>query len=259
MQRFSRGIQLAAFCVLLALSCFVVQAEGKAEALPDVQVYTESYPPYSYVNAQGRPAGLSVQYVQQILEQSGLGYEITVMPWSRAMQRAQIEDNALIFAMARTQEREKFFDWLAYISSVDYYLFARADETRTVTLEGLQAGVFRVTCLQADISCDLLSEFQIPISSALKITEIDRPDVRLVYHGRADLYIGPKAFNASHLEHQGLPADAMKPVFKMGRGGDMFLAAALSVDPDIRAKVKEAYRTLKDSGRLMVVPSEVSP
>lgn len=252
----------------LLIAVFGVFATSQSHALtepedqkPDaiVQVYTESYPPYSYINDQGNAVGLSVQYVRQIMEHSGLKFQISVMPWSRAMQRALTEDNALIFAMARTKQREATFDWLAYISSVNYYLFARSDDDRTVSLAALQAGEFRVTCLQSDISCDLLASFNIPISSALKITEINRPDVRLVYHGRADLYIGPKAFNASHLLHQGLPADAMKPVFKMGHGGDMYLAAAKTVKKDIRDRVRKSYEVLKESGQLIVVPSELSP
>lgn len=238
------------------MACFLL-ASGAARAL-DINAYTESYPPYSYVNEQGQPVGLSVQFVRQILEETGLPYRITVMPWSRAMQRAVEEDNALIFAMARTPEREEIFDWLAYISSVEYFLFARKEDDRPVTLSRLRQGEFRVACLQADVSCSLLDQMEIPVANRLRITEINRPDVRLVYLERADLYIGPKAFNANHLAHQGLPRDAMKPVFRMGHGGDMYLAAAKVVQPAIREAVRAAYVRLKNDGRLIVVPSELT-
>ncbi|MWV14467.1 transporter substrate-binding domain-containing protein [Pseudomonas sp. L-22-4S-12] len=92
----------------LALCC-----AGAVAAAP-LQLYTEEYPPLNF-SRDGQPTGLGVEVVQEILRRTGQQARISIVPWARGYQVAQVEANSGLFVTMRTAEREHLFKWVGPI------------------------------------------------------------------------------------------------------------------------------------------------
>ncbi len=86
---------------------------GLSAAVPaqSLQFYTEEYPPLNY-SRDGRPVGLAVDLVRELFERTGDHGRISVVPWARGYQAAQLEPNTALFVTMRTAERERLFKWV---------------------------------------------------------------------------------------------------------------------------------------------------
>nr|WP_298138471.1 ABC transporter substrate-binding protein [uncultured Pseudomonas sp.] len=96
------------FCLALCICLF---GASPAYALT---LYTEEYPPLNFTR-DGKPTGLGVEVVQEILQRTGQRADIQVVPWSRGYRAAQTEADTGLFVTMRTQEREKLFKWVGPI------------------------------------------------------------------------------------------------------------------------------------------------
>ena len=86
---------------------------------PELQVVTESSPPYQ-IMLDGEVAGPATDKVKDILATAGISAHFNMYPWARAYKKALNEPNTLIYAIAKTDKREKLFYWL---TPVTYYKF----------------------------------------------------------------------------------------------------------------------------------------
>lgn len=97
---------------LLCLAlCTCLFAVSPAQAL---KLYTEEYPPLNFTR-DGKPAGLGVEVVQEILSRTGQRAEIDVVPWTRGYHTVRTQADTALFVTMRTQEREKLFKWVGPI------------------------------------------------------------------------------------------------------------------------------------------------
>lgn len=120
-------------CLALCVSLF---ATLPAKALT---LYTEEYPPLNFTR-DGKPSGLGVEVVQEILRRTGQQAEIEVVPWTRGYHTVQTQADTGLFVTMRTQEREKLFKWVGpiLVTVTSFYALkgsglsiASLDEART--------------------------------------------------------------------------------------------------------------------------------
>lgn len=79
---------------------------------------TEHSLPGTFLDKAGQPAGPTVELIQELtnrMQQQGVYY---LLPWARAMQRAQKTPRSVLFETVRTPEREELFHW---VGPVKYY------------------------------------------------------------------------------------------------------------------------------------------
>jgi polar amino acid transport system substrate-binding protein len=86
-------------------------------------LYTEEYPPLNFTR-DGKPAGLGVEVVQEILSRTGQRAEIDVVPWTRGYHTVRTQADTALFVTMRTQEREKSFKWVGPIVVTATSLYA---------------------------------------------------------------------------------------------------------------------------------------
>lgn len=96
-------------CLALYIICLL--AVSPAQAL---KLYTEEYPPLNFTR-DGRPTGLGVEVVQEILRRTGQRAEIEVVPWTRGYHAVQTQADTGLFVTMRTAEREQLFKWVGPI------------------------------------------------------------------------------------------------------------------------------------------------
>jgi len=124
-------------------------AASRAHAAPALRILTEEYPPYNFTQ-DGVVTGLGTEVVEAVLAQLGMRAAIQSLPWARAYETAQAEENVLIYSINRSPERERLFKWVGVVTPSDYYLFAlRSRHLRLASLE--QAKTLQVGTVKQDI------------------------------------------------------------------------------------------------------------
>ncbi len=95
---------LVAICAILLLP----SANGKAEVYHFV---TLEYPPLEYEDIGGRPEGVAVEMVTQIMTALGHRLYIQVLPWTRALKMVRYGQADAIFTIFKNPGREAFLDY----------------------------------------------------------------------------------------------------------------------------------------------------
>lgn len=116
-------------CFLLCAALAFFPAFSSAQSVDDLLLFTEDYPPYSFVE-NGVLQGSSVEVVLAILERLGstLGQDsIRVLPWARAYRETLTQPNTVLFSTYRSKEREHLFKWACPLPTNAYGLIARKD------------------------------------------------------------------------------------------------------------------------------------
>ncbi|CAH0535935.1 hypothetical protein VMF7928_00059 [Vibrio marisflavi CECT 7928] len=90
---------------------------------------TEDFPPFGYYDKNGKLVGAAVEIVQLLLVKMNHPDKIQVLPWSRAIRTLEIEPNHMLFAMAKTPEREPKFKWLGPILYDDIFLYQLSSDS----------------------------------------------------------------------------------------------------------------------------------
>lgn len=110
-------------CVIGILSVLSV-----CSAMPSqIEVYTEHFPPYQTKQQNGVIAGHATELVRLIMRNAKLDYQIFMLPWSRAQWFAEQSKYALLYSLARTQDREQDYIWLAPLCELHIAFFIRPE------------------------------------------------------------------------------------------------------------------------------------
>ncbi|MFC4349404.1 substrate-binding periplasmic protein [Kordiimonas lipolytica] len=217
----------------------------------DVVVYTENYGDFNSVDDSGQVVGPAADLIRQVMGETGLDYDIKLVPWNRAYTLATKLDNALIYALLRQSEREPNFHWLFPVFETPLYLYGRQGEDRPITIEALKQGRYTAACMLGDASCLILRDLGMPKDKIFEVADSHRGEMKVVASGRADVFI---AQELHHLEDGKL---VMDPDFmKLEQLPDtqrFYLAAGKQVQPGLVEAVRQAYESLKTSGDLLSV------
>lgn len=220
----------------------------------DVVVYTENYGDFNSVDDSGQVVGPAADLIRQVMDETGLDYDIKLVPWNRAYTLATKLDNALIYALLRQSEREPNFHWIVPVFETPLYLYGRQDETRPITIEALKQGHYTAACMLGDASCLILNDLGVPDDHIYKVSDSHRGETKVVASGRADVFIAQDLHHDEHGEH-GSPAD-FKQLAKLPSTQRFYLAAGKQVQPGLVEAVRKAYKSLKASGDLLTVHPE---
>lgn len=71
--------------------------------------------------------GCAVEIVNEIQKRLKTDYPIEATSWSWAYNRAQKEENIMLFSLTRTKEREELFQWVGPINNDKFGFYAKKD------------------------------------------------------------------------------------------------------------------------------------
>jgi len=86
----------------------------------------EESPPGEYLDADGNPAGVTIDLVNHLLGHLKATATIKILPWKRAYQMGLSERNVMLLETTRTAEREPLFKWVGPILVVKRIVYAMA-------------------------------------------------------------------------------------------------------------------------------------
>ena len=224
--------------LLLCLSTLANQAGAR----DSVQVVTENWYPYNYLDENHQVVGQSTALVKQILNDADVDFSLALYPWTRAMSLASDVPNVLIYTILRTADREPDFHWICPIAPKRLHTLYRLQQRRDIVVNSLQdvnsysIAVTRDTFLHKFMLTQGLRE-----GHNLQLTADDNVNITLFLAGRVDLLAEfddslSRSLEASHIDRTmltpilTLPAEAY-PEYCMA----MSKATPLSLVEKIRA------------------------
>ena len=109
-----------------------------------LEIVADEWRPYNYLE-EGEVKGVSSEVVKKVMDRSGLDYNITILPWTRAYDSAQKKENHLIYTIIRIPNREKLFKWIRPLGKggkTSLYRLKKNNEVAPKTID--EAKNFRV-------------------------------------------------------------------------------------------------------------------
>lgn len=125
------------FVLLLSPSLF---AQKKT---PSFQIMTANFPPFSYIDEKGKPAGFMTEIVDELLlelKKEGkvdlANTPIQVFPWKRAYKISTENPNILMYPLGTVPvEREKYFNWIGPKMTRSIWIYALKEKAAQLQLK----------------------------------------------------------------------------------------------------------------------------
>jgi len=169
------------FCLILTLIIPVI-ADEQASSLKGLTWVTEEYPPFNF-HDNGTPSGLMVDLISAISRKAGdeiPSDSFIFLPWNEAYQKARNNSDTVIFAIAKTPDRESLFKWVGPVLSYNISLYSQRGKNIIITNTDNLAK-YRIGAVADDVAIDDL------IQAGIKKEDIiTDPDPRVLVHDLED-------------------------------------------------------------------------
>ena len=116
-------------CKTLLLLSFSVLSHSNVVAQEtdssDFWILTNPEAPFVVQDDKRQLTGMLVDVVNGVLQEAGIEQQILAAPWERVEQEARIKSNVLVFALARTEEREDVYHWITPLTANVFSVYSR--------------------------------------------------------------------------------------------------------------------------------------
>lgn len=230
---------------LLLLLCLV----GKVQAQVTLQVVTEQWPPYNYLDAQGNVIGVHTEIVRQLLSQADIPYTVQLFPWARSYDLAKTKPNVLIYTIFRNQEREKLFHWFCPLYEAVPVYFVKLSERTDIKLTSIDdARHYRNGVIRDDNAHQLLKQSGFIDGDNLDLSADVETSLRKLIAGRVDMILQDKQSLAHHLpqfERSLADVQFLIPLNELSYQTSC-LAVSKGTDPEILARLGKAFAEFRE-------------
>lgn len=235
--------------VILLLSLF-----STLVCAQQINIVTEEIPPFQMRDNNNQLTGALVEVVHRMLEEAQLTADIKTYPWARSYQIALNEKNTIIFSLFRSEKREKKFQWIGKLYTLNSYIATLSTRT-DVKIDSLEnAKNYSLGTIRSDLAQSYLIEHGFVPNKNLFISSKYNVLWEQLYSGRID-----SAFTNDILWHYEITSLGLNPKhIKLSLqvpnfANDLYIAASLPTDKHIVVKLTEALNKLKASGRYQAI------
>jgi len=225
---------IAGLAVATAVSCAVAQQRG-------ITVVAPVQPPYT-TDEGGKPSGMFIEVLAEVSKLSGLSFNYSFLPWSRA-QEAGKHGEVVIIPLARSPEREPFYQWIVPVVSFDTVLFtvrnppASLEEARDLTI-----GIMFKTTFEKEVE-------QARLANIERVPD-EITNARKLHAGRIDGWITTDLMAPGAYRQAGFNPEDLKRGPKLGPTKVLYIAASPGFSPGLAQRIADAVQRLKKEGRL---------
>ena len=227
-----------------ALACMAAPGVARADGLADLRYLTEVYPPFNYVDDEGRPAGLYIDLLNLIWAELGVPPQpIEVMPWVRGMYFLRNRSDVVLFGAAWTRERAQDFHFVYPVLQTVYVLVALKDaHVRIDSLEDVIDG-HHVGVVQEDVCETLALRHGIPDALLERAWSLDAL-MDMMLRGRFDLLLIDKGSIDHIARRHGLDPGDLEIVHVLERTSEGFMLSA-DVPAELVARMQVALEAVQ--------------
>jgi len=199
-----------------------------------------TYPPFEFINEQGRPDGFNIEIIRRIAELMNLDIEISLGPWDTVRNQLERGEIDILAGMYKTPERDLLLDFTIphFISS--YGVFVRKDSDID-SIEKIHDK--RILVQEKDVGHDYL----VAEGIGSEVITVDSWDKLLpaLESGRGDCAVlsmmqGVREIQEQHISNVRVITD---PLFQQ-----RYCIAVQAGDAELLATLNEGLNLLKSSG-----------
>jgi len=229
--------------ILAALTCSV--------GAQQLMVLTEERPPYNYQEGD-EIMGLSTEIVRAVLNKAGIEAKFRLYPWTRAYKMASERENALIYSIVRSPEREELFKWVGpLVPSVRIFLYKLKDRTDIVIDALDDAKQYTIGVTQEDSMHQYLLGEGFEEGKQLAVVTKDEQSMEKLFRGRVDLIAEGELSIPLRMKSLDLPVEQVEKVFLLAEWNDILYMAFSQQTPDeLVERARTAFEQLNADGTI---------
>ncbi|WP_206486288.1 transporter substrate-binding domain-containing protein [Thalassotalea sp. G2M2-11] len=215
-----------------------------------LHIVTEHSPPYQEQKRNRPVQGLTTELVKAVLAGTPYHYQINIYPWSRAFMMAKERPNTCIYLMSRNEQREKHFQWIAPILSVNDYLIGLADRDG-IALNSLEdAKNYNVAVLKDDRTYYMLLDQGFEEHKNLYVINNTYSLLKLLLTRKNIDFIIADTINVEYrAKYNGMDPNLFRAYYKITENPvDLYLACSLTTPKPIIETLKKSLATIKHNG-----------
>ncbi|MEQ8225609.1 MAG: transporter substrate-binding domain-containing protein, partial [Candidatus Eremiobacterota bacterium] len=199
------------------------------------------YPPYEFLDNNGRPAGANVELFRAIADVMGINYELKLGPWKDVRNDLEKGNIDLLLGMYHSPEREKIVEFSSPHTIVRHSIFVRKG-SKIKSLDDLYNK--EIIVQEGDIMDDFVISHK--ISSKIFKEETPAGVLRLLASGKYDCALLGKLQGLYFVRKLGLtniitvgePLTSQKYCFAVSRGNE-----------ELMSSLNEGLKILEETGR----------
>jgi len=231
-------------------------ADAAADYNPPFRIATADFPPFSYVDEHGRPAGVMSEVLELVLKELAKDGKspkldrvpIDFFPWQRAYKMASEGKNVLIYPLGISPERENLFFWIGPEMERNIWIYALKDKHQHMLqakdLKGALVGVTRGYSWVNDIK-DIGA---IPDESRDdKILIMKIAGHRMSYISMDEALLSYQ-LQEMRKEYPRINKVEFTKVYPLNVGSKRSFGFSKNSDPDLLARFKAAYEKVEKRG-----------
>ncbi|MFZ6754947.1 substrate-binding periplasmic protein [Undibacterium sp. Dicai25W] len=116
--------------LVTSLGFFLIPALAQAES---IKLVIQEFAPFTYTDPKtGEIKGFLVDKVIEIMKRAGETPSVTSTSLARGLNATMNEENTCLFGFRRTPERESFYKWVGPLTTDNWVLYTRKDDTRVL-------------------------------------------------------------------------------------------------------------------------------
>lgn len=226
-------------CCIVLLTSVSISAEEQ-----DFWVLTNPEAPFVVEDDKRQLSGYVVDLVRGVLAQAEVSQNILTAPWERVELEARTKSNVLVFALARTPEREEHYHWVTPITANIFAIYAKNSlDVRVDSLTQLDQ-LNSIAVLQGDVREKILNQYQIrgakPYMSWQKAFDS-------LLRGRSQALFFSDAGMAFFCENAGTGCNDISRLLTYQRTQSYLVLSKPGTNPELVSKLTEAAKQFKAS------------
>ena len=221
-------------------------------------IYTEIWPPFNYLDDNGKIVGAATDVVRALMNEANVQYSIEIMPWSRAFAKIQGQPNSLIYSIYYTDERAPLFHWLCpmfHSKGVGLFKLRSRKDLQLVSLDDAKS--YLIGTIRGGFSREYLIAQGFSEQTNLLISSDEEANVRQLFSRRVDLIIQSPESIAYRLKKMGVATDQIEPVLNSFDNQERQICLAINreSDPILIATLERAFNKIMRDRNTRLIPS----
>lgn len=210
---------------------------------------TEEYPPWNF-EENGTIKGIGPDLMRLMWKKMGYPeQEIKLLPWVRAYNLIQKNNNYVLMTMTRTANREKLFKWVGPMSNTRYSFIGLAKNSFKInTLDDAQNYI--IGTLKEDAGEQIIIESGFDRKNIVSLTSIDQL-TKMLKHKRIDFLIYDERGYKNYLKSKNYNVNEFKTFFVL-KDVDDYFAFNKNIDDSLVNQFQQALNSLEEEHKAIL-------
>lgn len=186
------------------------------------------YPPYCFLDKNGKPAGFQVDLVCSIAQVMGMDIEIKLTTWAEAREGLETGAIDIISGMFYSDERAKIYDFSPPFTIVSSVIFARTDSPLVKEIDELRGK--KIVVMRGEAMHDFATKNK--LTEKLLLAETPDAVLKDLASGKCDYALGAqmpglywiKELGLSNIIIMGKPLQPFEDCFSVRKGNTLLLS-----------------------------------